>query len=74
MIKAFALWKQKTKKGETYLSGTMGDLKVIVFANNKKERENQPDYVGYFDERQRKPDGGQPGAGEPDYTDNDVPF
>ena len=43
-----ALWKNKTKSGDTYLKGTIefGDqkFKIAVFKNNYKQKESHPDY------------------------------
>lgn len=43
-----ALWKRKTQDGKTFLSGVIqdmrGDINVAVFANDRKEKDNQPDF------------------------------
>lgn len=43
-----ALWLRKSKDGMTFLSGTLEDLRgtiqIAVFKNDRKEKENQPDY------------------------------
>ena len=43
-----ALWSRKTKDGKTFLSGILndlsGDIQIAVFKNDRKEKENQPDY------------------------------
>jgi len=43
-----ALWLNKTKNGETYMSGSIeinGEThKILVFKNNYKEKDNHPDY------------------------------
>jgi len=44
LCEIFALWKNTSKNGDTYLSGTMGNSKILVLKNNNKEKENQPDY------------------------------
>ena len=40
--------EEKTKAGEAYFSGVMSDLRgeiqIVVFRNDKKENDNQPDY------------------------------
>jgi uncharacterized protein (DUF736 family) len=43
-----SLWQRKTKDGKTYLSCILedlsGDIRIAVFKNDRKEKENQPDY------------------------------
>lgn len=50
-----ALWKKKSKSGMSFLSGYVKvddlglekEIKVVVFANNNKSKENAPDYRIY---------------------------
>jgi uncharacterized protein (DUF736 family) len=44
LCEIFALWKNTSKNGDTYLSGTMGNSKILVLKNTRKEADNQPDY------------------------------
>ena len=43
-----ALWSKKSSEGKEYLTGVISDLRgeiqIVVFRNDKKENENQPDY------------------------------
>jgi len=43
-----ALWSKKTSEGMEYFTGVISDLRgeiqILVFRNDKKENENQPDY------------------------------
>jgi uncharacterized protein (DUF736 family) len=43
-----ALWVRKSKDGKNYMSGTLEDLRgniqIAVFKNDRKEKENQPDF------------------------------
>ena len=43
-----ALWSKTTSEGQEYFSGVISDLRgeiqIVVFKNDKKESENQPDY------------------------------
>jgi hypothetical protein len=54
MNKFFALWVNKSKDGKQYMSGTLGDMKIMIFKNDRKEKENQPDYVAYLAPKERK--------------------
>lgn len=40
-----ALWIKEAKSGKKYLSGKFNDINISVFKNEKKEKENQPDYT-----------------------------
>jgi uncharacterized protein (DUF736 family) len=43
-----ALWSRKTADGKEYFTGVIsdlrGDIQIVVFENDKKQNENQPDY------------------------------
>ncbi|MFH1052777.1 MAG: hypothetical protein V1779_17795 [bacterium] len=43
-----ALWSRKSNDGKTFLSGMLndlsGDIQIAVFKNDRKEKDNQPDY------------------------------
>jgi uncharacterized protein (DUF736 family) len=43
-----ALWIRETQEGKKFMSGLIetlnGDVHIAVFKNDKKEKENQPDY------------------------------
>lgn len=47
LIRATGLWKkvvEKNGKKTVQLSGTWGGVRVLIFANDRKERDSQPDY------------------------------
>jgi uncharacterized protein (DUF736 family) len=60
-----ALWMKQTKDGKKYLSGVLqdlsGDIRIAVFPNDRKQKDNEPDYQILLSEQkkeqQRKPDG-----------------
>lgn len=43
-----ALWEKFTKAGQSYFTGNVevngAKIKIVVFKNNKKSKETQPDY------------------------------
>jgi uncharacterized protein (DUF736 family) len=43
-----ALWSKKASEGKEYFTGVISDLRgeiqIVVFRNDKKQNENQPDY------------------------------
>ena len=42
-----ALWSKKTGEGKEYFTGVISDLRgeiqIVIFKNDKKQSENQPD-------------------------------
>lgn len=68
MIKLCALWQKKSKNGDTYFSGSMGDAKVLIFKNAKKRKPNAPDYFLYVDSKQKGEDKSQ------QKQDTSIPF
>ena len=46
LTRVCGLWKGQTKDGKTYLSGSLGNVRVLVFPNGfKKEGSNEPDFI-----------------------------
>jgi uncharacterized protein (DUF736 family) len=43
-LKLTGLWKNTSKDGKAYLSGSLGGVKVLVFPNEHKRDEKDPDY------------------------------
>jgi len=72
-----ALWLNESKSGTKYMKGIieLGDghepLKVVIFKNNYKERDAQPDYVMY---ESTPATGGEPRTTRDDAFEDDVPF
>jgi len=52
-----ALWVRETQDGKKFVSGLIetlnGDVQIAVFKNDKKEKENHPDYNIVLSERQK---------------------
>lgn len=52
-----ALWIRETQEGKKFMSGLIetlnGDVQIAVFKNDKKEKENQPDYNIVLSERSK---------------------
>jgi len=44
MVPVTGLWQHTTQKGDTFLSGNLGNASVFVFKNSFKKEPNQPDY------------------------------
>lgn len=47
-VKLSGLWKNKTAKGETYLSGKIGNITIQVMPNSFKTKDSDPDYSVYM--------------------------
>lgn len=64
LVELFALWKNVSQSGETYLSGNLGNSKVLVLKNNRKEAgDNQPDYRVFVAPKERDGNGNGNGGG-----------
>ena len=48
-----ALWKNEGRN-QTYLTGKVGDQKVVIFSNKNKNKDNQPDFRVYKSEPKSK--------------------
>lgn len=49
MVPVTGLWLKKTKDGRSYFSGNINrGCVVLVFKNERKEKESDPDYRLYF--------------------------
>ena len=47
------LWNNTTKDGKPYLSGSLGNLKIFVFKNDKRGNDKAPDYTIKLVEKDR---------------------
>lgn len=70
-----ALWLRQTQDGAKYFSGVIqdlsGDINIAVFQNDKKEKDNQPDYNIVLSEKPKPvPQPQHEGGPGPD----DIPF
>lgn len=54
MISIGGLWVNKSKDGNTYLAGYFNGARLLIFKNNFKEQEKQPDYVMYIAPNQQR--------------------
>lgn len=48
LVKITGLWLNESQAGNKYFSGSMGSAKVLIFKNNNKTEEKQPDYTMYL--------------------------
>ena len=55
LIKIGGLWQNKDKNGNDYFSGnfTYG-TKLLVMTNSYKDKENDPDYMVYIAQKEKK--------------------
>ncbi len=54
LVRLTGLWKGKKKDGTTYLSGTLGSAKIVVFPNDRKNGDKDPDFVVYLSKPEEK--------------------
>lgn len=70
MFKVTGLWLNKDSKGNSYMSGNIGGIRVIIFKNDyKEEGDNQPEYEMFFAEQKKKET-----LKEKSDFDDDIPF
>jgi uncharacterized protein (DUF736 family) len=53
-VKLTGLWKNTSKDGKTYLSGTLGAVRVLVFPNEYKRTEKDPDFSLFLSPKEDK--------------------
>lgn len=56
LIELCALWQKEDKNGNTYFTGSLNGLDVVVFHNGKKTSDNQPDFRVYLKKKQKRED------------------
>lgn len=64
-IRLGGLWLHRSKHGTEYLSGRLGQARLLVFRNDRKRDDGQPDYVMYLAEDERSPTSTASRPGEP---------
>lgn len=74
-----ALWLKETKDGKKYMSGVLedmrGEIRIAVFRNDRKEKENHPDYQIIISEERRERSESDPVAESTDTVDlSSIPF
>ena len=55
-VKLTGLWDNVTTKGETYMKGSLGVAKLLIFKNSFKEKETDPDWNLFLAPKEKKPD------------------
>jgi len=72
LLRIGGLWKNKTKEGQTILSGTLNPItSVLIMPNTFKKSEKDPDFYMYFKAREK--DGAKPAA-EPKAEKDELDF
>ena len=54
LVRIGGLWKNETKDGKTYLGGSFGGARLMIFPNGFKEKDSDPDYVLCISQAQPK--------------------
>lgn len=68
MLQLGGLWVNESQSGTKYMTGYLGNLKIMVFRNNFKTEDKHPDYVMYLTEKQRDTEKSDEG------DKDDIPF
>jgi len=69
-VRIGGLWLNQTKDGRSYMAGNFGQGRILVYKNDYKRGENDPDYVMYIAARQQQ---SEPEAEETDEPEQ-IPF
>lgn len=54
LVRLTGLWKGETKNGQTYLSGSLGSARLVIFPNDRKDGEKSPDFIVYMSPQKAK--------------------
>ena len=84
-IRLGGLWKSKSKNGVDYLSGSLGQARLLIFRNDQKRDDSAPDYTMYIVPREKEssPDRSSPPARDfkneasppdRDFKNEEIPF
>jgi len=55
MVKLTGLYEKTSQKGTRYFVGRLGNAKLLMFANQDKKAETDPDWLVYVQERSAEP-------------------
>ena len=58
MLSIMGLWENTDKRGNKYLSGNLGSIRVLIFKNTYKQSDREPDYRLNIAKRQPQEGGG----------------
>ncbi len=70
MIQIAAFWKKQSKNDRVYYTGKLGNGRLLLFKNDKKESEKHPDLILYIVQE----NGRQNGQKKGETGEEDVPF
>jgi len=62
MMSIMGLWENTDKRGNKYLSGNLGGIRVLIFKNTYKQSDREPDYRLNIAKRQPQEGGYNPQA------------
>lgn len=74
-----ALWLKETKDGKKFMSGVLedirGEIRIAVFRNDRKEKDNHPDYqIVLSEERKERSETDQTADSADTVNLSDIPF
>ncbi len=56
-VRLGGLWKKQSKTGTAYLTGRLGQARLLIFKNNERGGKNSPEYTMYLAPDERQPEG-----------------
>jgi hypothetical protein len=62
MLKAAGLWRKESAKGNAYLTGRLGGVKILILENRDRKDENEPSHHLFFVDGTSRPAAGSPPA------------
>lgn len=74
LVKLTALWVNETRQGKKYMSGYLGDSRVLMFKNEHKTEDKHPDYVLYVAPKDAKKEVKEETQPATESFDDDMPF
>ncbi|WP_413440639.1 hypothetical protein [Synechococcus sp. MIT S1220] len=60
LVRLGGLWRNEGKGGKTYLAGSFGGARLMIFPNGFKEKDSDPDYVLCIAQSQPKKEKAEP--------------
>lgn len=68
LIPATGLWEKTNKNGETYFTGNMGVVSVVIFKNKHKSKQNDPDWNMYLSKKKAQEEHNSNNLSEDDFA------
>ena len=75
LVRVTGMWRNSTRQGDPYYSGTCGPLRFVMFTNNRAKSDRDPEWTLYLCQAKKKEDAPAPEQSQPEpETPTDLPF